>query len=159
SKIMEPNRDNLKRRAARRAVEFIQDGQVIGIGTGSTTFFAIQALGERVSDGLRVRGVPTSVQSEKVAENFGIPIVSLNDVDAIDVAIDGADEVDAHFDLIKGGGGALTREKLVMIAARERVIIIDEQKLVSRLGESFKLPVEVLPFAWRHSERFLQELG
>lgn len=156
---MEINRDELKKRAAERAVEFVQDGQLVGLGTGSTTLFALQALGQRVREGMKIVGVPTSVHTEKIARDLGIPLTDLNQVDRLDIVIDGADEIDGEFNTIKGGGGALTREKLVAISANQRVIIVDEQKLVSSLGKSCAVPVEVLPFAWTLSMRLLKELG
>lgn len=140
-------------------MSFVRDGQIIGIGTGTTIRYAIEGLGERVKSGLRITGVPTSVQSERFARELGIPLVELNDVEKIDLVIDGADEIDPAFNMIKGGGGALTREKLVAISAKERIVIVDNSKLVHRLGVAFPLPVEVLPFAWRLSQRLLGSLG
>ncbi len=151
--------DDLKRRAAERAIEFVTDGQTVGLGTGSTTRFAIEGLARRVGEGLKIRGVPTSLETERLARGLGITIVQLNDVDQIDITINGADEVDPRFNMIKGGGGALTREKLVAIASAKRVMIVDDSKLVAQLGESRAVPVEVLPFAWRLTERRLARLG
>lgn len=152
-------RDDAKRRAAERAVEYVEDNQVVGLGTGSTTKFAIEEIGRRVQSGLRITGVPTSKNSEKLAIELGIPLTDLNDVERIDVTIDGADEIDPNFHMIKGGGGALTREKLVALASTRRIIVVDEPKLVNSLGQTRSLPVEVLPFAWRMSARLLTELG
>jgi ribose 5-phosphate isomerase A len=151
--------DDPKRRAAERAIEFVTDGQIVGIGTGSTTRFAIEGLARRVAEGLKIAGVPTSLETERMAKGLGIDILQLNDVDHIDITIDGADEVDPRFNMIKGGGGALTREKLVAIASSRRVIIIDDSKLVNQLGQSRAVPVEVLGFAWRLTEKRLAELG
>jgi ribose 5-phosphate isomerase A len=159
TRIMENNRDASKRRAADRAIEFVQDGQLIGLGTGSTTLFALEALGRKVREGLNIVGVPTSRHTETIARELGIPLTDLNEVVELDLVIDGADEVDGDFQLIKGGGGALTREKLVAMAARRRINIVDEQKLVSRLGQSYPVPVEVLPFAWSLTARRLRELN
>jgi ribose 5-phosphate isomerase A len=156
---MEKKRDDLKKRAAERAVEFVEDGQLVGLGTGSTILFVLQALGQRVREGMKIVGVPTSTQTEVIAKEFGIPLTDLNQVGKLDIAIDGADEIDGDFNMIKGGGGALTREKLVAISATRRVIVVDEQKLVSQLGRGFAVPVEVLPFAWSFSMRQLKELG
>jgi len=103
-------RDDAKKRAAEKAVEFIRDGQLVGLGTGSTTKFAIEKIGELVQEGLSIKGVPTSKASERLALDLGIPLLDLNDVDRLDIVIDGADEVDPDFHMIKGGGGALTRE-------------------------------------------------
>jgi ribose 5-phosphate isomerase A len=156
---MEKNRDELKKRAAERAVEFVKDGHSVGLGTGSTTLFALQALAKKVREGLNIVGVPTSKHTETIAREFGIPLTDLNQIEKLDVVLDGADEIDSDFNMIKGGGGALTREKLVAISARLRINIVDEEKLVSRLGKSFAVPVEVLPFAWSVSARLLRELN
>jgi ribose 5-phosphate isomerase A len=151
--------NDCKKRAAERAAALVEGGQVVGLGTGSTAKFVIESLGGRVRDGLKITGVATSIATEQLAAEMGIPIVALNDVAEIDITIDGADEVDPNFDMIKGGGGALTREKLVALASRQRVIVVDETKLVETLGKSFKLPVEVLPIAWTHTSRSLNKLG
>ena len=151
--------DDLKQRAAERAIEFVTDGQTVGLGTGSTTRFAIEGLARRVAEGLKIVGVPTSIETERMARGLGITIVQLNDVDQIDITIDGADEVDMRFNMIKGGGGALTREKLVAIASARRVMIVDDSKLVAQLGVTRGVPVEVLPFARRLTERRLAKLG
>jgi ribose 5-phosphate isomerase A len=151
--------DEAKRRAAEHAIELVNEGQIIGLGTGSTAKFAIEGIGRRVSGGLSIQGVPTSMATERMARDAGIPLVELNEVNSIDITLDGADEVDDDFNMIKGGGGALTREKLVALASKQRVILIDESKLVSRLGQSRSLPVEVLPFAWALSAQRLSEIG
>lgn len=151
--------DKPKQRAAERALELVRDGQVIGLGTGSTAKFAIEGLGRLVREGLSVKGVPTSIATERLATELGIPLVGLNAAGVIDITLDGADEVDPDFNMIKGGGGALTREKLVALASVKRVILIDESKLVSKLGQSRHLPVEVLPFASAFSARLLTGLG
>jgi ribose 5-phosphate isomerase A len=148
-----------KRRAAERALEFVRDGMVVGLGTGSTAEFVTRGLARRMAEGLRITGVPTSTATERLARELGIPLVDLNAVDGIDVTIDGADEVDPAFNLIKGAGGAHTREKLVARATRLEVIVVDSSKLVQRLGEAFALPVEVLPFGWRSAQRSLNALG
>jgi ribose 5-phosphate isomerase A len=152
-------REEAKKRAAERAVEFVEDGQVVGLGTGSTTKFAIEKIGERVREGLKLRGVPTSQGSDRLAKQLGIQIVDLNDVERINITIDGADEIDPNFHMIKGGGGALTREKLVALSSNLVVIVVDDPKLVSTLGETRALPVEVLPFAWRMTSRLIEQLG
>jgi len=151
--------DRPKQQAAERALDLICDGQVIGLGTGSTAKFAIEGLGRRVREGLSVKGVPTSVATERLARELAIPLVDLNRAGVIDVTLDGADEVDPDFNMIKGGGGALTREKLVALASVKRVILVDESKLVSKLGQSRLLPIEVLPFAWTLAARLLTGLG
>ena len=151
--------DRAKQLAAERAIEQVQDGQVVGLGTGSTAKFAIEGLGRRVREGLSIRGVPTSIATERMAAGLGIPLVALNDAGLIDVSFDGADEVDSDFNMIKGGGGALTREKLVALATKRRVFLVDESKLVSKLGQSRLIPVEVLPVAWVLSARRLKDLN
>ena len=152
--------DAAKRQAAERAVTFVRDGMVIGLGTGSTANFAIADLVRRVQDeGLRIRAVPTSLASAHAAEAGGIPLVDVNDVEYVDVTIDGADEIDPRRDLIKGRGGALLREKLVAVVSRREIIIADESKLVERLGERTPLPVEVVPFGWRQTAAALERLG
>src|SRR6266571_454384 len=151
--------DEAKRRAAERALEFINDGQVVGLGTGTTAKFAIEGLGRLVREGLSVRGVPTSVTTERMARELGIPLIDFNNVSEIHITLDGADQVDPDFNMIKGGGGALTREKLVALASKRRVMLIDQTKLVSKLGQSRSLPVEVLPFGWAFSARMVSELG
>jgi ribose 5-phosphate isomerase A len=142
-----------KQRAGRRAVEFIEDGMTLGLGTGSTAHWVVERLGERVRDeGLRVRCVPTSRRTEEQARRLGIPLVTLGEVLELDLAIDGADEIGPHLALIKGGGGALLREKLVAAAARRFVVVADASKKVEVLGR-FALPVEVVPFAWQVTAR------
>jgi ribose 5-phosphate isomerase A len=148
-----------KQQAAERALALIEDGMVVGLGTGSTATYATCGLAVRIRDGLRITGVPTSEATARLARELGLPLVDLNDVDAIDVTIDGADEVDPAYNLIKGGGGAHTREKLVARATRLEVIVVDHTKLVDQLGEAFPLPVEVLPFGWRAAQRGLEALG
>jgi ribose 5-phosphate isomerase A len=151
--------DEAKKRAAERAVEMVRDGQVVGLGTGSTSRFAIEALGRRAGEGLRIKGVATSEATAEMARGLGLTVLDLNEVAAVDVTIDGADEVDGAFDMIKGGGGALTREKLVALASGKRVYVVDETKLVERLGERWPVPVEVLPFAWRHAASHIARVG
>ena len=149
-----------KELAARRAVEYVVDGMVVGLGTGSTADFAIRALGERArSEGLDIRCVPTSLASARLGEQVGLDIRSLEDNPAVDLTIDGADEFDPRLDLIKGLGGALLREKIVAGASAREVIIVDASKRVERLGTRSPLPVEVVPFAWTLSRMRLMELG
>ena len=138
--------DDGKRRAAERSLDYVEDGMVLGLGTGSTAAHLVRLLGERVRDGLRVQGVPTSRATEALAAGLGIPLVGFDRVTRIDLTIDGADEIDANLDLIKGGGGALLREKIVASVSDRYLIIADESKLVPLLG-AFALPVEVTPFA------------
>jgi ribose 5-phosphate isomerase A len=151
--------DEAKKHAAQRAIEFIQAGQIVGLGTGSTAKFAIEGVARLVQDGLNLTAVATSVATELMAQELGIRVADLNEVAGVDITIDGADEVDDNFNMIKGGGGALTREKLVALASVKRVIIVDEHKLVSMLGEVWPLPVEVLPFGWTRAALMLTALG
>jgi ribose 5-phosphate isomerase A len=138
---------NAKRRAGEKSVEYIEDGMTVGLGTGSTAYWMVERLGERVREGLGVRCIPTSRRTEEQARGLGIPLVTFDEVRQLDLTIDGADEINPELSLIKGGGGALLREKLVAAASRRLIIIADEGKLVPVLGK-FPLPVEVVPFAW-----------
>jgi ribose 5-phosphate isomerase A len=147
-----------KKLAAAKAVGYIRNGMTLGLGTGSTAYWAIQGIGEQVKNGLSVRAIATSIQSESLAQELNIPIVPFSEIDHLDVTIDGADEVDEQLNLIKGGGGALLREKIVASATRFYIIIVDESKLVRQLGK-FPLPVEVAPFGWELTFRRLVELG
>ena len=148
-----------KELAARRAIELVQVGMTVGLGSGSTANIAIRLLGERVrAHGLRVRGVPTSFVTAALAAQVGLELVELNDVDRVDLTIDGADEIGPGLALIKGGGGALLREKIVAAASDLVVIIADSTKLVPQLG-AFPLPVETIPFARTMIERRLLALG
>lgn len=154
-----PDWDAAKRAAAWRACEFVEDGMVVGLGTGSTAAHAVRRLGERVRGGLRITGVPTSVSTERLAREVGIPLASLDEVSRVDVTIDGADEVDPRLDLIKGLGGALLREKVVASVTERQVIIVDASKVVPRLGTKAPLPVEVLPFGKASVRRLLEGRG
>jgi ribose 5-phosphate isomerase A len=149
----------LKRKAAERAVGFVEDGMTLGLGTGSTTFFAIEAIGTLVKRGYELRGVPTSLASEEQARKCGIPLVSLDDVDSVDLTIDGADEVDDDLNLIKGMGGALLREKMVAYASEQEIIIVDEGKLVKTLGTKSPLPIEVTRFGHALTAKNIRSLG
>jgi ribose 5-phosphate isomerase A len=142
------------------ATELIEDGMTIGLGTGSTAAFLVRALGERLRKGLHIAGaVPTSQETAQLAGGLGIPLVSLESHPTLDLAIDGADEIDPQLNLIKGGGGALLREKIVATAARQFVVIADASKLVPRLGTRAALPVEVVPFALSPVRHRLEILG
>lgn len=144
---------------ARRVLEMIPADSVIGLGTGRAATAFIHALGERVRAGLNVRGIPTSDASASLAKQLGIPVVTFDDVEAIDVCVDGADEVDPAGDLIKGYGGALLREKVVAGFARKFVVLVGAEKVVKALGERGKLPVEVVPFALTPARRQIAALG
>lgn len=147
-----------KIRAAQEAVKFVQNKQIVGLGTGSTAYFAIAEIGELVREGLKIYAVPTSRQTEEQAKALNIPLVSIDDVDAIDVTIDGTDEFDKKLDLIKGGGGALLKEKMVARITKKQIIIADSSKRVEKLG-AFKIPVEVLPFAADFACKRIEEAG
>jgi ribose 5-phosphate isomerase A len=139
--------DLAKFNAAQAALEYVKDGMVVGLGTGSTSAHFVRQLGERVRQGLRVKGVPTSEATRNLAEQVGVPLLEISQISSLDVDIDGADEVDPGFRLIKGGGGALLREKIVAAASKQMVVIADETKWVETLG-AFPLPVEVTRFGF-----------
>ena len=149
--------DELKQAAADKALELVQDGMLVGLGSGTTARFFTQGLGRLVAEGMKVRGVPTSRATAELAAEVGIPIVT-ELVGQIDLAVDGADEVDPELNLIKGRGGALSREKLVAVASKRFVVVVDESKLVKQLGVGV-LPVEVLPFLWRSTAERLAAHG
>ena len=150
----------LKQEAAEAAAELIEDGMVIGLGSGTTAKLVVDAIGKRVKNGLRLTGVSTSEKTAAQARELGVPLATLAEYPQLDLAIDGADEVElGTLNLIKGGGGNLLREKLVAIASARFAIIVDERKLVDKLGSSFSLPVEVVPFGWQSTEGRLKKLG
>jgi ribose 5-phosphate isomerase A len=151
--------DPILKLVAERALEFVADGQVVGLGTGRAATAFVRALGARVQQGLRVRGVPTSEATTGVAHEVGIPLIGLEDTDTIDVTVDGADEVAPNLDMIKGYGGALVREKIVAAASHTRVILVGQEKLVPVLGSRGIVPVEVIPFALAFCTRQLTALG
>jgi ribose 5-phosphate isomerase A len=150
--------DSLKKAAALKAVEFVRDGMVVGLGTGSTATHMIIALGEKIRAGMTLRGVPTSKETAILAKQQGIFLVDTDDAWVIDVAIDGADQVDPGFNLIKGGGGALLKEKIVAASAKQFIVMVDHTKRVPVLGGSFPLPIEVVPFGWGNTAREIESL-
>lgn len=151
---------NAKRAAGRRAADLVEDGMAVGLGTGSTVFFTLERLAERVRDeGLHVRGVPTSIDTETKAREFGIPLATLEEVERLAVTIDGADEIDGDYQMIKGGGGALLREKVVASISDRVVTVVGRDKVVERLGTTFLLPVEVVPFARAVVARAIEAAG
>jgi ribose 5-phosphate isomerase A len=150
--------DQEKEAAARASLRFVKDGQVVGLGTGSTAAYFIKLLGEQVKNGLCIRGIPTSVRSRELAESLGIPLTTLDECQEIAVTVDGADEVDPQLRLIKGGGGALLREKIVASATQQMVVVADATKQVQRLGK-FPLPVEVIKFAQALVAKRISALG
>jgi ribose 5-phosphate isomerase A len=150
--------DQEKEAAARASLRYVKDGQVVGLGTGSTAAYFIRLLAEGVKDGLRIRGIPTSDRSREMALRLGIPLTTLDECQEIDVTVDGADEVDPELRLIKGGGGAMLREKIVASATRQLVIVADASKRVPVLGK-FPLPVEVIKFAQALAGKRIARLG
>jgi ribose 5-phosphate isomerase A len=154
------DRDRMKAAAAEAAVAWVQDDMVVGLGSGSTASLAIGLLGERVAQGLRMVGIPTSVNTERQARGAGLTLSTLAEHDRLDLTIDGADEVElGTLNLLKGGGGALLHEKVVASASHSLIIVVDETKLVRRLGVRRRLPVEVVPFGWHQTAKQLKELG
>lgn len=157
---MEPNspQDKAKRAAGVQAIAtYLKNGMKIGLGSGTTSRWFIQVLGDRVKEGLEVIGVPTSNSTRDLATQLGVPLVDLNDVGVLDLTIDGADEIDANGRMIKGGGANLLWEKIIACASMKMVALVDESKVVSKLGK-FPLPVEVIPFGWRTTESHLKKL-
>jgi ribose 5-phosphate isomerase A len=153
------DRERSKKHAALAAVQLVRDGMTVGLGTGSTAALVLEELAARIRGGLRVRGVPTSEATAAQARSLGIPLATFDEVESLDLAIDGADEIDAAGSAIKGGGGALLREKVVAAAtAGPRVAVVDESKVVARLG-AFPLPLEVVPFATSAVARWITSLG
>jgi ribose 5-phosphate isomerase A len=148
--------DEIKQLVGKQAAQLVQNNMTVGIGSGSTVYWLIMELGKQVKKGLFFRAIPTSKQTAALAAQQNIPLAELNDVDQIDLTIDGADEIDMNLQLIKGGGGALLQEKMVAAASRELLILADHSKLVAQLGK-FPLPVEVIPFGWKQVQRHIRE--
>ena len=149
----------MKKQAAEKAVQYIEEDMVVGLGTGSTVEFALKKIGEMVNNGLTIQGVPTSLKTKRLATELKIPLIELDDRTEIDLTIDGADEVDSNLNLIKGGGGALTREKIIAYHSKKVIIIVDETKIVKGLGCDSSLPVEITRFAWSATKKSLEDLG
>jgi ribose 5-phosphate isomerase A len=151
----------MKQEVGKAAAKLVKSGSIVGLGTGSTTAYTVQFLGDRLKSGelKDIVGIPTSFQAEVLAKQFGIPLTTLDAVDRIDIAIDGADEVDPQKNLIKGGGAAHTREKIVDYLAAQFIVVVDSSKLVDRLGSSFPVPVEVIPMAITPVMRAIEKLG
>ena len=152
------NTEKLKQLSAERAVEVVQSGMIVGLGTGSTISYGLLKLGEMLRNGLDIIGIPTSKQTERIASEQGIPLSTLGKHPVVDLTIDGADEVNPNLDLIKGMGGALLREKIIAHASKRLIIIVDDSKLVEALGTKSPLPVEVLPFGWRATQLVLDQI-
>ena len=149
---------NLKEVVGKEAVKYVEDGMIVGLGTGSTVFYFVHALADRVKEGLNIQMVSTSIQTVELAKSLGLNIKELEEIDHIDLVVDGVDEIDKNFNAIKGGGAALFREKIVADIAKEVIWIYDESKDVEKLGK-FNLPVEILPFGYSHTVRKLTEAG
>jgi ribose 5-phosphate isomerase A len=160
-KYLKKEQNKLKKAAAINAVNAIRSGIVIGLGSGTTARFATEELAKRLNDKdlKNVIGIPSSKKTEKLARRLGIPLTDLKSNPRIDLVIDGADEVDANLNLIKGGGGALLREKILAQASSRNIIIVDDSKVSSKIGSKFAVPVEVLPFAWNTESAFISLLG
>ncbi len=149
----------MKKLAAEKSINHIQNEMIVGLGTGSTVEYMLKHLAEQIKKGLHITGVPTSMHTKKTAEKLGIPLAKLDDITELDITIDGADEVDSNLNLIKGGGGALTREKIIAYNSKKLIIIVDESKVVKGLGANFPIPVEVVKFGWRFTKKSLEELN
>lgn len=152
-------REDLKKQAGEKAVEYIDDGMIVGLGTGSTVEYTIRKLGKLVRDGLKIKGIPTSVHTQRIAKKEKIPLTTLEENPVIDLTIDGADEVDPDLNLMKGGGGALVREKIIAFNSKKVIIVIDDSKIVKALGIDFPLPVEVVKFGWTSTKKTLEKIG
>lgn len=152
-------KEELKKLAAEKALEYVEDGMILGLGTGSTVEYALRKLGCLVKEGLDVKGIPTSMHTKRIAKEENIPLTTLEENPDIDLTIDGADEVDSNLNLIKGGGGALTREKIIAFHSKKVIIIVDDSKVVKALGIDFSLPVEVLKFGWTSTKKVIENFG
>ena len=155
---MSDNIKNEKKLAAKEAVKHIKDKQIVGLGTGSTAYFAVAEIGKMVADGLKINAIPTSDATAEQAQSLNIPLITIDDVDTIDLTIDGTDEFDAKLNLIKGGGGALLKEKMVAKITKKQIIIADSTKKVEKLG-AFKVPIEVIPFTADYACKQIEEFG
>jgi ribose 5-phosphate isomerase A len=158
---MSSPQDLMKREVGKAAAARVQSNTIVGLGTGSTTAFAIEYIGSRLQSGeiTNVKGIPTSFQARVLAKQYGIPLTTLDEAETIHLAIDGADEVDPHKNLIKGGGAAHTQEKIIDALAEQFIVVVDNTKIVDRLGSTFLLPVEVLPMAVTPVMRAIEKLG
>jgi len=148
---------NLKKLAGEAAMHYIMDGMIVGLGTGSTTHFFIKKIGEEIKKGLDIISIPTSLTTEKLAKSLDIPLSNFSEYQTIDITVDGADQVDPELNLIKGGGGALVREKIVASCSKKLIIVVDESKMVKKL--SYPLPIEVIPFGWETTLKKLEYIG
>jgi len=155
---MTEDQDLYKKAAAEQAVEYVEDGMVLGLGSGTTVYWMLKRLGELVDQGLNIKGIPSSLRTAGWAKEFGIPLTDFSEIEMLDLAIDGADEIDPDFQLTNGGGGSLVRANLFHAPAKQVIIIADGSKMVDRLGK-FPLPVEVLQFAWQRTADKIEALG
>ena len=153
--------EDLKKDAGEKAAEYVESGMVVGLGTGSTAVHAVRAIGRMLQNGRlhNILGIPTSEETRQEAERLGIPLTSFDENPIIDITIDGADEIDPNFNLIKGLGAALLREKIVATASKQMIVVIDDRKIVDKLGTRAPVPVEVIPFARQPVESYLKTLG
>lgn len=149
---------NLKQLVGEKAAEYVKDGMVVGLGTGSTAYYMVEALGKRVKEGLTITGVTTSTRTKEQAEKLGIPLKTIDEVESVDLTIDGADEIDSNYQGVKGGGGALLFEKIVADYSKKVIWIVDESKMVETLG-AFPLPIEVMPYGSQQLVRIFEEKG
>lgn len=149
---------NLKQLVGEKASEYVKDGMVVGLGTGSTAYYMVEALGKRVKEGLTITGVTTSTRTKEQAEKLGIPLKTIDEVESVDLTIDGADEIDSKYQGVKGGGGALLFEKIVADYSKKVIWIVDESKMVETLG-AFPLPIEVMPYGSQQLVRIFEEKG
>lgn len=149
----------MKRSAGEKALEWIEEGMIIGLGTGSTVKYTIIKLGELVKNGLHIKCIPSSQQTKKLAQQHKIPLIDLTADTIIDITIDGADEVDSNLNLIKGGGGALLREKIIAFHSKKVIIVVDESKIVKGLGIGFPVPVEITSFGWQATKKAIEQIG
>ena len=152
-------KEELKKLAGEKAVEHIENGMIVGLGTGSTVEYTLRRLGKAIRDGLKIKGIPTSIHTKRIAKEENIPLTTLDENPEIDITIDGADEVDSNLNLIKGGGGALTREKIIAFNSKKVIIVVDDSKIVKALGIDFPLPVEVTKFGWAATKKTLEGFG
>ena len=155
----ELDQEEMKRIAAEKAVDYIENDMTIGLGTGSTVKFALKKIGKLVNEGLSIKGIPTSQNTKKLAKKYQIPLTTLKEAGEIHLTIDGADEVDQNLNLIKGGGGALTREKIIAFHSKKIIIIVDDSKVVKSLGIDFPLPVEVVKYEWEATKKALERFN
>lgn len=152
------NSDHKKKLAGEKVLEYIENGMTLGLGSGSTVYWTIKKLGELVKGGLDIKGIPSSKRTEGWAKEFGVPLIGFDNIQQLHLAFDGADEVDPYFNLTKGGGGSLFREKLVDSLATKFIVIVDDSKIVDQLGK-FPLPVEVVQFGWETTANKIAQLG